>query len=157
MYLLFFLYPFLLYHTLTVLRFFIFSLDLYTIGRTPWTSDRPVARPLPKYRTIQTENKRTHARTRTHTHTKHSCPKWDLNPQSQRLSERRQFMPYTAQLTWPAVYLLTCSKFNYNIWTLLDDNEKIKHCIAFFHKGKTVLTLVNLKVIDVDLLRLSAV
>jgi hypothetical protein len=28
----------------------IFSLDLYTIGGTPWTSDRPVARSLPKYR-----------------------------------------------------------------------------------------------------------
>jgi hypothetical protein len=32
---------------------FHFSLDLYTIGRTPWTSDRPVIRPLPKYRTTQ--------------------------------------------------------------------------------------------------------
>jgi hypothetical protein len=27
----------------------------YTDGRTPWTSDQPVARPLPKHRTIQTE------------------------------------------------------------------------------------------------------
>jgi hypothetical protein len=56
-----FLYPFLIYRTLTV--FFIFSLDLYTIGRTPWTSDRPVARPLPKYRTTQTLNKRTNTHT----------------------------------------------------------------------------------------------
>jgi hypothetical protein len=39
---------------------FHFSLDLYTIGRTPWTSDRPVARPLPKYRTTKTQNKHTH-------------------------------------------------------------------------------------------------
>jgi hypothetical protein len=29
----------------------IFSLDLYTIGKTPWMSDRPVATPVPKYRT----------------------------------------------------------------------------------------------------------
>jgi hypothetical protein len=43
---------------------FQFSLDLYTIGRTPWTSDRPIARPLPKYRTTQTEK-----RTRPHMHT----------------------------------------------------------------------------------------
>jgi hypothetical protein len=39
---------------------FYFSLDLYTIGRTPWTSDRPVAGPLPRYRTTQTLNKHTH-------------------------------------------------------------------------------------------------
>jgi hypothetical protein len=39
---------------------FRFSLDLHTIGRTPWTSDRPVARPLPKYRSTQTQNKHTH-------------------------------------------------------------------------------------------------
>jgi hypothetical protein len=42
---------------------FHFPLDLYTIGRTPWTSDRPVARPLPKYRTTQTQNKRAHTHT----------------------------------------------------------------------------------------------
>jgi hypothetical protein len=30
----------------------------YTDGRTRWTSDQPVARPLPKHRTTQTQNKR---------------------------------------------------------------------------------------------------
>jgi hypothetical protein len=30
----------------------------YTDGRTPWTSDQPVARPLPTHRTTQTQNKR---------------------------------------------------------------------------------------------------
>jgi hypothetical protein len=51
-----------------VSRFVLFcSLDLYTIGRTPWTSDRPIARPLPKYRTAQTQNKRTYTHTHTHT------------------------------------------------------------------------------------------
>jgi hypothetical protein len=39
-------------------RFFSF-LILYTIGRTPWTRDQHVARPLPTHRTIQTKNKRT--------------------------------------------------------------------------------------------------
>jgi hypothetical protein len=28
---------------------------LYTVGRTPWTGDQPVARPLPTRRTTQTE------------------------------------------------------------------------------------------------------
>jgi hypothetical protein len=37
------------------------SLDLYTVGRTPWTSDRPFARPPPTHRTTQTQkNARTH-------------------------------------------------------------------------------------------------
>jgi hypothetical protein len=31
--------------------------DLFTIGRTPWTCDQPVAKPLPKHRTAQTQNK----------------------------------------------------------------------------------------------------
>jgi hypothetical protein len=39
-------------------RFFSFLL-LYTVGRTPWTRDQPVARPLPTHRTTQTQNKRT--------------------------------------------------------------------------------------------------
>jgi hypothetical protein len=39
-------------------RFFSF-LILYTVGRTPWTGDQPVARSLPTHRTTQTQNKRT--------------------------------------------------------------------------------------------------
>jgi hypothetical protein len=31
--------------------------DLFTIGRTPWTSDQLIARPLPKHRREQTQNK----------------------------------------------------------------------------------------------------
>jgi hypothetical protein len=34
-------------------------LNLYTVGRTPWTGDQPIARPLPTHRTTQTQNKRT--------------------------------------------------------------------------------------------------
>jgi hypothetical protein len=34
--------------------------DHFRDGRTPWTSDQLVARPLPKYRTRQTQNKRIH-------------------------------------------------------------------------------------------------
>jgi hypothetical protein len=32
-------------------------LNPYTVGRTPWTEDQPVARPLPTHRTTQTQNK----------------------------------------------------------------------------------------------------
>jgi hypothetical protein len=32
-------------------------LNLCTVGRTPWTSDQPVARPLRTHRTTQTQNK----------------------------------------------------------------------------------------------------
>jgi hypothetical protein len=38
--------------------FFSFSV-LYTVGRTPWTGDQPVARPLSTHRTTQTQNKST--------------------------------------------------------------------------------------------------
>jgi hypothetical protein len=41
-------------------RFFSFVI-LYTIGRTPWTGDQPVARPLITHRTTQTQNKLTQA------------------------------------------------------------------------------------------------
>jgi hypothetical protein len=34
--------------------------DLFTIGRTLWRSDQLVARPLPKHRTEQTQNKHIH-------------------------------------------------------------------------------------------------
>jgi hypothetical protein len=33
--------------------------SLYTDGRTPWTGDQAVARPLPTHRTTQPQNKRT--------------------------------------------------------------------------------------------------
>jgi hypothetical protein len=34
-------------------------LILYTVGRTPWTGDQPIVRPLPTHRTTQTQNKST--------------------------------------------------------------------------------------------------
>jgi hypothetical protein len=42
-----------------VLAAFYNFLILYTVGKTPWTGDQPVARPLPTHRTTQTQNKRT--------------------------------------------------------------------------------------------------
>jgi hypothetical protein len=60
----------------------------YTDGRTPCASDQPAARPPRTHRTMQTQNKRIH---------RHPCPEWDSNPQFQRSSEGRQFMPQTAR------------------------------------------------------------
>jgi hypothetical protein len=59
-------------------RFFSFSI-LYTVGRTPWTGDQPVARPLPTHRTTQTQNKCTQYG--------HPCLELDSNPRSRRSSE----------------------------------------------------------------------
>jgi len=43
---------------------FFWNLWIYCrVGRTPWTGDRPDARPLPSHRTTQ------HSKTRTHVHT----------------------------------------------------------------------------------------
>jgi hypothetical protein len=44
------------------IQFMFFSfLISYTVDRTPWTGDQPVARPLPAHRIEQTQNKRTQA------------------------------------------------------------------------------------------------
>jgi hypothetical protein len=54
--------------------FFSSVIFFYTDCRTPWTGDQLVARPVPKHRTAQTQNKRTQ---------RHPCFEWDLNPRSQ--------------------------------------------------------------------------
>jgi hypothetical protein len=73
----------------------------YTDGRTPWTSDRPVARPLPTHRTTQTQNKRTH---------RHPCLEWDSKPRPQCWSGRRLFMPQTARLgLYITTWILACN------------------------------------------------
>jgi hypothetical protein len=42
-----------LYSPLLGLGRFITFLILHTVGRTPWTGDQPIARPLPIHRTAQ--------------------------------------------------------------------------------------------------------
>jgi hypothetical protein len=64
-------------------------LILYTVGRSPWTGDQPVARPLAVPRTTQTQNKRRQY--------KHPCLDWDPNLQSQRSRERRVHASYRAE------------------------------------------------------------
>jgi hypothetical protein len=49
----------------------------FTDGRTPWTGEQLVARPLHKHRTTQPQKKRTH------THIKHPCREWDSNPRTE--------------------------------------------------------------------------
>jgi hypothetical protein len=39
--------------------FFSFVIFSYAVRGTPWTSDQPVARPLPTHKAMQTQNKRT--------------------------------------------------------------------------------------------------
>jgi hypothetical protein len=57
-------------------RFFSFLIT-YIIGRTPWTGDQPVARPLPTHRI--------------NVH-RHPCLEWDSNPRFQCSRGRRWFM-----------------------------------------------------------------
>jgi hypothetical protein len=83
-----------LYSPLDPGRLFSF-LILYTDCRTSWTSDQPVARPLPTHRTAQTQNKGTH---------RHLCFDWDSNPGPHCSSG---FMPYTTRpLTSAAIYII---------------------------------------------------
>jgi hypothetical protein len=65
--------------TLTGFQF----LNLYTVGRTPWTRDQPIARQLPAHRIIKY---------RINSH-RHPYLEWDSNPRSQCSSRRRRFMP----------------------------------------------------------------
>jgi hypothetical protein len=59
--------PFDLYYSLSLSNFttlwnlvdFFSFLILYIVGRTPWTKNQSVARPLPTHRTTLTQNKRT--------------------------------------------------------------------------------------------------
>jgi hypothetical protein len=63
-------------------RFFSFFIS-YTVGSTPWMGDQPVSRPLPAYRTAQTQNKCTQT----------SMLQVGFEPTYQCLSGRRRFMP----------------------------------------------------------------
>jgi hypothetical protein len=82
-----------LFHSSMALQLFVgpwplfqFRNLFYTEGRSPWTSDQPVASPLPTHRETQTQNKSTH---------RYPYLEWDLNPRSQLSSKRRQFLSQT--------------------------------------------------------------
>jgi hypothetical protein len=94
---------------------------LFTDGRTSWTSDQPITRPLPTHRTTQTQNKSI---------LRHPCLEWDSNPWSQRSSERRQHALDRAatvigasffQYTFNDVQYITAANLNLRwIWYLED-------------------------------------
>jgi hypothetical protein len=70
--------------------------NLQTTGRTPWTGDRPDARPLPTQDNTIQRNADTHL-----------CPEQDSNLRSQHSSDRRQYLPQTARLLRPAKRVTT--------------------------------------------------
>jgi hypothetical protein len=65
---------------------------LDTVGRTPWTGDEPVARPLPMYRTTQTQNKRTQT----------YMPWLRFEPTIPAFEWAKTVLPLTARLLWSA-------------------------------------------------------
>jgi hypothetical protein len=86
--------------------------NLYTVGRTPWTGDQPVARPL-----------RTH---RINAH-RQPCLERDFCRRSQ-CSGGRGLMPWTARPLWSAlsVYMLSLmSKTKFYINAKLSDKQKL--------------------------------
>jgi hypothetical protein len=99
--------------TFTVSRL-LFHFDQFTESRTLWTSDQLVARPLPKHRTTQTQNKHIHIPNihalfgvRTHDPGFRACEdrtclrplgyRDRLTPATQRQNTRRQFFPRLRQ------------------------------------------------------------
>jgi hypothetical protein len=95
------------------------SPDLFTIGRTPWTCDQPVARPLSKHRTAQTQNKHIYYTLNIHT-------RGGFEPAITASERSKLLMPQTARLPRPA----WCVNIRFN-WTqsCLDVNiSKFKSC-----------------------------
>jgi hypothetical protein len=78
---------------------------LYTVGRTPWTGDQSVTRPLLTHR--------------------YPCLKWDSNPRPQCSSGRRQFTPEPARPPW---YFYTDGKFRRVCTGLLSCNVAGGRC-----------------------------
>jgi hypothetical protein len=80
------------------------SLQLLDLGKSIGLFGRVVSLSQGLYLYTNT-GKRAH-----NTNTKHPCAEWDSNPRSRRPRERRQFMPQTARLPWPAMKsILTCN------------------------------------------------
>jgi hypothetical protein len=74
-------------------RFFSFLIP-YTDGRTPWTGDQPVARPLPAHRTAQTQSK----------HTQTSMPWEGLDPTIPAFERAETAHAQTEQPLWSAIH-----------------------------------------------------
>jgi hypothetical protein len=96
----------------------------YTDGRTSWTRDQPVARPLPTQRATQTQNKRN---TDIHEF------EWDSNPRSQRSSERITFHSLDQTATVIGLVQIYAQKFHNrsSIFTSLIENIAYIMFLAF--------------------------
>jgi hypothetical protein len=77
------------------------SLQLLDLGQSVGLIGRMISSSQGLYLYTNTD-KRTH-----NINTKYSCPEWNSNPRSRSPSERRQFMPQTAELPWPAISSVT--------------------------------------------------
>jgi hypothetical protein len=100
----------------------------YTDGIIPWTGDQPVGRPLPTHSTTQTQNKSIH---------RHLCFECDSNPRPQCSSEKRQFMPLTAQPPWSAsAVTVTYRKFKIKFfgWTSMTCRFKDRPMFVIMEK-----------------------
>jgi hypothetical protein len=79
-----------------------------------------------------------HKHKKTHKHIKRPCPEWDSNPKSLPPSERRQYMPQTARLPWPASDL-------YNV--IFHLIEKIKKRNVWYGSAVRALILSYLRIL----------
>jgi hypothetical protein len=91
-------------------------LILYTVDRTPWTGDQPVARPLP---------------TQHNTHTYiHTFLKWDSNPRIQCLKTVHALGCAATVIS----YCISCIKRNSNKWGAI--LLTVHFCASGIHKLK---------------------
>jgi hypothetical protein len=67
-----------------------FRNPFFTDGRTPWTSDQPIARPLPTHRTTKTQT---------------SMSRVGFEPTTPVFERAKKFMPYTKKPPWSASFL----------------------------------------------------
>jgi hypothetical protein len=111
-------------------RFFSFLIYTHAVGRTPWTWDQPVARPLPTHRTTQTQNKHTdiHVLSGIRTHdpivrASENCsclrPRGHCNrvslrifpfkssPATNKPTKRQQILHFLFLFLYPALYFLS--------------------------------------------------
>jgi hypothetical protein len=89
-----------------------FSFLIFTVNRTPWTGDEPVARPLPIHRAAQTQNKRTQT-SMPQLWSEPTIPAFDRAKTVHALDRAATMIgktcPYSAQYGAPACRALNCS------------------------------------------------
>jgi hypothetical protein len=122
------------------------SLIIFIDSRTPWTSDQPVARPLPKHRATQSQNKRIHtpnvhalSRIRTHDPSVRASEdsSW-LRPRG--YSDRHSFR-IGKEIFWPDkwLYLIEILLSECPVRTIANRGpEQVRHTALFTHTVASV-------------------